>query len=75
MIVGEIKTISIWGSDDVVGGDDHWAFDSLEVGQGLSPYRCFEDFDDGVRADVFGQDIPRRCAVINEVYEEIGGVG
>jgi len=75
VIVGEIKAIAIWGSNDIVGGDDHWVFDSLEVGQGLAPYRSFENFDDGVSADVFGQDIPKRCAMIHKVYEEIRRVG
>ena len=75
MIVGKIKTIAIWGSDDIVGGYDHWAFDGLEVGQSHPPYRSFEDFDDGVGTHVFGQDIPKGCAVIHEVYEEIGRVG
>lgn len=75
MIVGEVETLSIWRSNDVVWGDDHWAFDSLEVGQGLAPYRCLEDFDGGVSADVFGKDIPKRCAVIHEVYEEVRRLG
>lgn len=73
MVIGEIEAFAVRVPNNIVGSDNCWILDSLDMCHGRTAEDGREDLDGGIGSDFLRY--PReRSAVVDEIHEQLLGV-